>query len=74
MSTPVRLRWHRVAAGAYFLLFAAAVTWPLYVPFNRIEPYVLGLPFSMVWVALWVAVGAGVLFLLDRAETRERRR
>ena len=70
----MRLRWHRVAAVAYFLLFVGAVTWPLYLPFNRIEPYVLGLPFSMVWVALWVLGGAGVLFLLDRAEARERRR
>jgi hypothetical protein len=69
----VKLRWHRVGGVTYFLLFTAAVTWPLYVPFNRIEPYVLGLPFSMVWVACWLLCSAGVLYLVDRAESRERR-
>lgn len=70
----MKIIWYRIAAVLYFLLFTLAVTWPGYVPFNTIEPYLLGLPFSMVWVALWVLVSALVLFALDRAEARDRRR
>ncbi len=64
----------RALAVAFFLAFAIVVTWPGYVAFNRIEPLVLGLPFSMAWVALWVLVSILVLYLLDRAEARRRRR
>ncbi|GAB4565733.1 MAG: hypothetical protein Tsb0020_16810 [Haliangiales bacterium] len=32
-----------------------AMTWPGYDWFgNRIEPYVLGIPFSLAWVVAWV--------------------
>lgn len=60
----------RLVVG-YFVLFTVAVTWPGMVPFNTIRPLVLGLPFSMVWVALWVIGGAGVLAMLYAAERRE---
>lgn len=57
----------RIAAVAlFFLLYTLAVTWPGFLPFNRIRPLVLGLPFSMVWVAGWVLAGGVVLFWLDR--------
>lgn len=65
----------RMARGlmtGFFVLFALAVMWPGYVPFNRIRPLVLGLPFSMVWVGLWVLAAALVLWGLDRVEARER--
>ena len=55
----------------YVILFAIAVTWPGMVPFNRVEPFVLGLPFNLVWVACWVVLGFVLLVLLDRAVTRE---
>ena len=67
------VRGVRLLALAFFLLFAFAVTWPGYLPFNRIHPLVLGLPFSLVWVAAWVLASMGVLWLVDRVETRERR-
>jgi hypothetical protein len=60
----------RAFAGAFFLLFALAVTWPGYMPFNRISPSVLGLPLSFAWPAIWVVLGCVVLYLLDRSETR----
>lgn len=66
------VRGARILTVVYFLLYTLAVIWPGYVPFNRVEPQVLGLPFSMVWPTLWLVGGAGVLFLLDRVETRER--
>ena len=40
------------------------------VPFaNRVEPYVLGLPFLLFWIVLWVvmtSVVMGVVYALDR--------
>jgi hypothetical protein len=56
--------------GLFFVLFAVAVTWPGMVPFNRVEPLILGLPFSMAWIALWVLLSFFVLLLLDRVESR----
>ncbi len=60
--------WIRGGTALFFLLFAGAVTWPGMVPFNRIKPLILGLPFSMAWIAFWVALSFVVLVLLDRAE------
>ena len=37
---------------------------------NRVEPYVLGMPFIMVWVVLWVvltSVTMAIVFKLDPA-------
>ena len=67
-----RLRLVRAAATIYFVLFLIFVTWPGFVPFNHPRPLVLGLPFNMVVIALWVALGAVVLFVLDRSEERSR--
>jgi hypothetical protein len=62
----------RGLAVAYFLAYAVVVTWPGALPFNRVRPLVLGLPFSMAWIAFWI-VGAGlVLWALDRTEARYR--
>jgi hypothetical protein len=54
-------------------LYALALTWPGMVPFNRIEPLVLGLPFVLFWITLWVVLVGGALALLDVAETRAER-
>jgi uncharacterized membrane protein YidH (DUF202 family) len=58
----------RTLAAVFLVLFAVAVTWPGILPFNRVEPKILGLPFSMVWVALWVTLCALVLWFVDRVE------
>ena len=41
---------------------------------NSVEPYVLGLPFAMFWVVLWVVVSAGLMAVVYRLDARERRR
>ena len=36
---------------------------------NRVEPYVLGLPFALFWITLWVLLTAlimAVVYRLDR--------
>ena len=67
------VRLVRGGAILFVLLFVIAVTWPGMVPFNRIEPLILGLPFSMAWIALWVALSFLVLLLVDRVEGEARR-
>ena len=67
-----RVRLVRAAATIYFALFLIFVTWPGFVPFNRPLPLVLGLPFNMAAIAIWVGFGAVVLFVLDRSEERNR--
>lgn len=62
----------RGLAGAYFVLMLLAVIWPGAVPAARVEPMVLGLPFSFFWPALWVAGSVPVLWALDRVEGRHR--
>lgn len=60
----------RLAVG-FFLLFAAMVVWPVFVLFNRVEPLILGLPFNMAWVAIWLVASIGILYLLDHARRRD---
>ena len=69
----MRLGTARALAIGYFLAMAAAVTWPGLVPFSRIRPFLLGLPFSMAWIAAWVAGSVLVLWALERVEKRHRR-
>ena len=69
----MNIRWVRTGAIVFFLLFIVAVTWPGMTPGNRIFPLILGLPFSMVWIATWVVLSFLVLVAVDSAEGRARR-
>ena len=66
------LKTARALTVVYLALMTIFVTWPGLLPFARIEPYVLGLPFSMAWIAGWVVGSVVVLYLLDRVERRHR--
>lgn len=66
------IRWIRGGTILFFLLFVLAVTWPGMTLGNQVFPLVLGLPFSMVWIAFWVVLSFLVLVLLDWAEGRGR--
>jgi hypothetical protein len=41
---------------------------------NSVEPYVLGLPFAMFWVVMWVVVSAGLMAVVYRLDARDRER
>ena len=41
---------------------------------NSVEPYVLGLPFALFWVILWVVLAAGLMAIVYRLDTRDRAR
>ncbi len=48
--------------GLYVICCVAALTWPGYAWLgNRIEPYILSLPFSLAWVVGWVVLTFFVL-------------
>jgi hypothetical protein len=57
---------------AFFALYTIALTYPGVLPFNRIRPFVLGLPFSFVWVLIWVVLGFVVFIVVDRVEVAAR--
>jgi hypothetical protein len=47
------------------------MTWPGYALFgNSIEPYVLGLPFSFVWVIGWVLATFAVMVIYHNTGDR----
>ncbi len=68
----VSLRTARALTGTYFVLMLVFVTWPGLVPFARVRPLILGLPFSMAWIGAWIAGSVVVLYLLDGVEKRHR--
>lgn len=63
----------RLALG-YFAVSVAALVWPIY-PWlgNHIEPRVLGLPWSLVWVLLVITANFLVLALLYRLKVVDHR-
>lgn len=65
-------RFARILAALYFAGYVVAVTWPGMTFFNRVDPLILGLPFNMIWVAVWVVGGAGVLWMVYAAEGGHR--
>ena len=56
----------------FLVAYTVALTWPGLLLMNRAEPRIVGLPLIFFWVALWVAAGTIVLYVLHRAENRER--
>jgi hypothetical protein len=40
---------------------------------NRTEPFVLGLPFALFWVTLWVVLTAAIMALVYRLDHRDGR-
>lgn len=61
----------RTLAVVFFALNAVAVTWPGLKPFNRVHPLILGLPFSLAWIAGWVLASMLVLWVVDRVERQD---
>ncbi|MEE9133970.1 MAG: hypothetical protein V3U13_10455 [Gemmatimonadota bacterium] len=70
----MRSRLIPTLAVLYYLAMLFFVTYPGYVPFDRIRPFVFGIPFSMFWQVLWICgaifVLAGV-FLWEKSRSTE---
>lgn len=67
-------RTARRATAAFFLVYAVATTYPGLLPFNRARPFILGVPFTLFWVALWVVLGLVMFLVLDRSRRAAPRR
>ena len=63
-------RRHKLLLAVVLLALAGSV-WPGYLLGDRIEPYILGLPFSLVWLVAWIVVVFIALLLTFRADMRE---
>jgi hypothetical protein len=59
---------------AYFLAMAVFVTYPGYVPFDKIRPFVFGMPFSLFWLVLWICGSVFVLAAVFFWETNREAR
>lgn len=56
----------------YFLVCFVANVWPVASIANRIEPFILGLPFFIFWTVLWsLLIFAGIVALYVSEQTRE---
>lgn len=58
------------AVLAFYLAATAGLVWPVYAAFGGIRPELLGLPFSLVYVILWVVASFVVLLGLYSWEGR----
>ena len=55
--------WAHVAFAVFCACALSALTWPVYPALgNRLEPRILGLPFSLAWIIFWI--GASFLALV----------
>lgn len=65
------LRWRHllgIGVGVDVLVFSI---WPIYSWVGGVRPFVFGMPFSMVWLCLMIAIVFStffVLFLKDRED------
>jgi len=71
MRTHSAPRRHKLLLGVVLLALCASI-WPGYLLGDRIEPYVLGLPFSLVWLVGTIIVVFVALLLTFRADMRAR--
>ena len=66
----MKLKVVRTATVAFLLLDGFLAMWPGLVPFNRVHPLVLGLPFVMAWLTLLLLLVGVALWVLEVAERR----
>ena len=69
-SDPGRRR-RRTVFGAVYAVTAVMVTCPLYSAFSGTFPLILGLPLSLAWIILALAVIFCALLWLYRADLRD---
>ena len=68
--TPTQRRVYG-AATFYFLAVAAAMMWPIYGLFSRVRPMLLGMPFSLFYLATLLVVSFVVALALYLWEERQ---
>lgn len=66
---PAERRIYRAVLG-YFLVVLLAMVWPLVTLFSHARPLVLGLPFFLFYLAVWLVLSFLVLLALFLWEGR----
>ncbi len=61
---------HKIVA-AFFVLVLGAMMWPIYPFFSRIHPMVFGMPFSLFYLIILIAISFLVLLGLYLWESRD---
>ncbi len=69
-TDPARRRRRQVFLIVY-LVVAALLTWPIFPRFSGIRPLVFGLPFSLAWVIMALAVMFAALVWLYNTEDQD---
>ena len=59
-----------IAVAVFYMLLFVALVWPVYPFFATIEPRVLAMPFSLVYVVICLLLSFSVLFLYYLWERR----
>ena len=75
-KTPQKARYRFLFHAGVYVSLLLLVVWPAFPVFNRVEPYILGLPFNMFWNALVLTglfVNSLLLYNFDRNLTPEGR-
>ena len=61
------LRLRNLLYGLFLLVCVASLGWPIYALFGSgIEPFILGVPFSLSWMIGWVGLSFLALLIYDR--------
>jgi hypothetical protein len=68
-DTPPGRRRRRLAFIAILVAAMLALLWPIYPLFAGVFPLILGLPLSLAWPVLWLAVVFAALVWLYRSES-----
>ena len=44
------------------------------VPFvNKVNPYILGMPFFLFWIVMWVVITSGIMAIIFKLDPKNRR-
>ena len=60
-----KLRPYHILAAIPTVGLLGGIPWA-----NRVEPYVLGLPFLLFWVVMWVVMTSGIMALITALDAR----
>ena len=67
-GTPPARRRQRLVFVVILLVAGLALLWPIYPLFSGVFPLILGLPLSLAWIVLWLAVVLSALVWLYRSD------
>ena len=60
-----KLRPYHILAAVPTVGLLGGIPWA-----NRVEPYVLGLPFLLFWVVMWVVTTSAIMLLITTLDAR----